>query len=169
AVEWIQKNRREDRRIEIKRSIELINVNKDEMQKDSVAVANSAPPEPHGWIVFGIDKSYEIVGTVDLTGRNQLSDDVIQTRRQQYSQIAARILPTLSYEWCDFQYSDKRLIAVKIASRESGHWYQTSNGGIFHRLDGHTYPADERTIGRWIAEQDKREDQTRQERYKQSK
>jgi hypothetical protein len=44
VVEWLLRNRKEDQRIEIKRSIELVNVEKDEIEKDSVAVANSSPP-----------------------------------------------------------------------------------------------------------------------------
>jgi hypothetical protein len=82
-----------------------------------------------------------------------LSDNVIEARRQQYSQIAARIIPPLNYEWWDFPYSDKRLIALRITSRMKGHWYQTSRGGIFHRLDGHTYPANEEVIRLWVTEQ----------------
>jgi hypothetical protein len=42
---------------------------------------------------------------------------------------------------------------VKIESRSLGHWFTTSKGGIFYRLDGHTYPADERIIRKWIEEQ----------------
>ena len=152
-VKWTLRNHKEDQRTEIKRSIELINVRGDEIEKDSVAVANSCPPEPSGWIIFGIDdRSFDVLGAVDLRGTSQLSDDVVETRRQQYSQIAARVIPPLSFEWCDFLYSNKRLIVVKIGSRSSGHWYQTSNGGIFYRLDGHTYPADEHLIAKWIQE-----------------
>jgi hypothetical protein len=77
---------------------------------------------------------------------------VIEARKQQYSQIAARTNPPLRYDWYDLPYLSDRLIAIRIKSRRRGHWCQTSAGAIFHRLDDHTYPADERVIGTWIDE-----------------
>jgi hypothetical protein len=48
VLKKVLRNRKDESGIELKRSIELINVDKDEVEKDSVAVANSASPNPFG-------------------------------------------------------------------------------------------------------------------------
>ena len=165
VVRWLLENKRETPRIEVKRSIELIKVSPQKIEEEVVAIANSAQPESYGWMIFGIDESFDIVGMVDLKLEQKLDGKLIEIRKQEFSQLAERVNPPLDYEWCYVSYDSETLVAIRIKSRRPGHWFRTSKGGVFYRLDDDTYVADDRQIRKWIGEPlEETEEELKQER-----
>lgn len=148
----ILKERKESSKIEVKRSIELISVESEKIEECIVGIANSSPIESDGWIVFGIDDSFEVVGSVDLTGQRVLDESIVKARKQQFSQIAGRVKPPLHYDWFDVEVKGKKTFVIRISSRKPGHFFQTSKGAVLHRLGEYTQTADEHQIRIWLGE-----------------
>jgi hypothetical protein len=162
VVAWVLENRRETETIEVKRSIELINApgGPDKIEETIVAIANSALGQ-NGWLIFGIDNdSFELVGMLDLKMKNVVPRETRTIRRQQFSQIASRTKPSVSFEWNELSYQDKELIIVRIDGRRPGEFFQTSKGTAWYRINDHTYFADKIQIRRWLEEPELEEQST---------
>lgn len=162
VVAWVLENRRETETIEVKRSIELINApgGPDKIEESLVAIANSALGQ-NGWLIFGIDNdSFELVGMLDLKMKNVVSRETRTIRRQQFSQIASRTKPSVSFQWNELTYQDKELVVVRIDGRRPGEFFQTSKGSPWYRINDHTYFADKIQIRRWLEEPELEEQST---------
>ncbi len=138
--------------MELKRSLELINVQGKKIEESLVAIANSKPLEDSGWIFFGIDDSLEILGRVDLKGTGTLNDQILKARQQQLSQIAKRVEPSLQYTWFNINYKGKDIVAIKLKTRKPGSYYVTSDGKAPYRIDDVRYFADQTQIRIWLDE-----------------
>lgn len=162
VVAWVLENRRETEIIEVKRSIELINApgGPDKIEESIVAIANSALGQ-NGWLIFGIDNySFDLVGMLDLRMKNIVPREIRTIRRQQFSQIASRTKPSVSFEWNELSYQDKELVVVRIEGRRPGEFFQTSKGTPWYRSSDHTYFADKVQIRRWLEEPELEEQPT---------
>jgi len=162
AVARVLENRRETETIEVKRSVEVLNVpyGSDKIEESLVAITNSALGQ-NGWLIFGIDDdSLELVGMLDLEMKTVVSRETREIRRQQFSQIASRTKPSISFEWMELTYNDKELVVVRIEGRKRGNFFQTSKGAPLYRIGDHTYVADQTQIRRWLEEPELEEQAT---------
>jgi hypothetical protein len=147
----ILETRHEPDSIEIKGPLTVIREAPSEIEKDLVAIANSAP-DSEGWLIFGIDNNYNVIGTVD-TKLNPLSHAEVELCSQRLSQIASSTTsPHVMYDWNIVDWEEKKLVAIRIKGRKRGHFYQAARGQPPYRLDGHTKYADEAMIRSWLEE-----------------
>ena len=132
----------------------------DKIEESLVAIANSALGQ-NGWLIFGIDNdSFEPVGMLDLQMKSVVSRETRTIRRQQFSQIASRTKPSVSFEWNELTYQGKELVVVRIEGRRPGEFFQTSKGTPWYRINDHIYFADKIQIRRWLEEPELAEEST---------